>query len=254
MNMDFNERVVPGVSANFLFQEALARYQFALKYVRKGDKVLDVACGTGYGSSLLAQKGKVVGIDINRDAIKYAKRKYRRVSFLVADAQKLPFKDGEFDLAVSFEFIEHIKKPEKLLHEVKRVLKRKGTFILSTPNKKFPKIVESPYHEKEYTYQELKKLLEEHFKKVTLYGETKDNKAKEAFKSFLDSQKVRENIIGKDILGFRKFIPRGTKEFIWKYMGNFFGREVQEKLDFTNFPISSKKGEDSEYFVALCQL
>lgn len=114
--------------------EGLARYKFATKYVH-GKTVLDVACGSGYGSNMLKNFAKeVYGVDYSREAVKYAKEFYRDIAFLVASAEYLPFKEGVFDTVVSFETIEHLRKPEKFVEDVKRILKGSGGLtIISTP-------------------------------------------------------------------------------------------------------------------------
>lgn len=118
--MDFNERVIPGVSANFLYQEALARYEFALKYIKPGDKILDVGCGTGYGAAILGRYAKVIGIDSERQAIEYARQKYHEdAKFRIGDAEELNFDDKFFEIAISFEVIEHLKSPQKFLDKQK---------------------------------------------------------------------------------------------------------------------------------------
>ncbi|OGH16742.1 MAG: hypothetical protein A3C30_00160 [Candidatus Levybacteria bacterium RIFCSPHIGHO2_02_FULL_40_18] len=254
--MDFNERVIPSISANFLFQEALARYIFAEKLIKKGSRVADIGCGTGYGTSVLAKKGEVVGIDNSREAISFAERHYQDTDFLVADATKLPFKNGEFDIACSFEVIEHLKNPKHFLSEAKRVLKKRGILVLSTPNKAISSIAgspESPYHEKEYTYEEFKDLLKEFFPNVKILGQTKSKRARNAIIEFLNSQIARETLGSKDKFRLRKLIPKNIKEEIWKYLGDFYGRTSQNKLSFNDFPIGADNVSQSDYFIAICK-
>ena len=138
--MDFTgERLVPGKVDLELEVEHMNRYIFASDLV-KNKKVLDAACGTGYGTALLAQSAeRVFGIDISKEAISYAESNYsaKNVNFAVANIEKLPFESDFFDVVVSFETIEHVdtQKQEKFLSEVKRILKKDGIFIISTPNK-----------------------------------------------------------------------------------------------------------------------
>jgi len=255
--MDFNERVIPGVTANFQFKESSARYEFARKIFKKGTKVLDVGCGTGYGSSLLAKKCKVFAIDINEEAINFARKHYsNRIKFRVAKTERLPFKNQEFDAICSFEVIEHIEKVDRMLKEIYRVLKNGGKFVLSTPNRginspdgKF----KSPYHVREYIPEEFLELLKKYFPKVEIKSQKKNEVAEKAFKDFLESQKAREKIVDRDVLGIRKVIPVFMKERIWKYAGNLFGRRTQESLKTFDFPIKSGNLKSAEYLIAVCE-
>ena len=250
--MDFDERVIPGITANFQFQESLARYEFVLGILKRKVKVLDVGCGTGYGSDLLSRRFEVVALDKDREAISFAKKHYPNgANFVVGDATKLPFEDAEFDAVCSFEVIEHIEDAEKMLSEVKRVLKKGGNFILSTPKSKGD-CVRSPYHIREYDEFELRGLLEKYFKKIEILGQVKSARASIAFDDFLRSQKARESLVRKDFLGLRKVFSRNLKEKIWKYMGGFFGRKSQEELGTSDFPIKAGGLDKAEFLIAVC--
>lgn len=104
--------------------------------IEKGDRILDVACGSGVVSHKCVEKGAIVyGVDINCNAIKYAKGKHiKNSTFIVADAQNLPFKSGYFDAVVCCEVIEHLHNPEFMIDEVSRVLKENGRICVFTPN------------------------------------------------------------------------------------------------------------------------
>jgi ubiquinone/menaquinone biosynthesis C-methylase UbiE len=118
----------------------LARYALAAQMVRPGDVVLDVACGMGYGSTVLAQNsraGSILGLDNSERAIEYARACHggAGVEFDVADAIDLGrVPDRSVDLVVSFETIEHLAEPEVFLDEVVRVLRPSGRLIASVPN------------------------------------------------------------------------------------------------------------------------
>jgi SAM-dependent methyltransferase len=167
------ERVVPGKTPTLQFVEHLLRYRFAARSV-VGTKVLDVACGTGFGSSILAEKaGYVVGIDNSFETIQYAYQNYSipNLSFSVADCRMLPMRSRSFDLAVMFEAIEHISDPEQCLSEIRRILHARGILIISTPNATRPmKAIEehNPFHLKEFTEGEFLELLRPHFRHVQL--------------------------------------------------------------------------------------
>lgn len=238
--MDFAERVIPGLTSNYMFKQALARYQFAKKFI-KNKNVLDAACGTGYATI-------GTGIDNNPEAITFAQRHYQ-AKYVVGDILNMPFKNHFFDVVTSFETIEHVDA-NKFLLEIKRVLKKNGILILSTPCKNGPS--NSPYHVREFTKVELEILLKKHFKTVAIYGQTSSRRAKIAWKDFLNSQETRKSLINFDSLGFRKLIPRELKEFMWKYLGNWFSkRKTQENLSEEDFPVVAYN-HSCQTLVAVC--
>ncbi len=175
--MDFTgERLVPGKADLELETEHINRYIFANNFV-KDKKVLDAACGTGYGSALMAKTAtSVFGVDISEEAISYAKSNYgtQNTNFLAADIEKLPFEDSFFDVVVSFETIEHVdtNKQEKFLLEVKRTLKKDGLFVVSTPNKEvYQKRGENHFHVAELSFVEFKNFLENKFQHVKIFSQ-----------------------------------------------------------------------------------
>lgn len=97
-------------------------------------KCLDVGCASGYMVSEISKhypKAKYVGVDSYDKVVVHAKKNYPHINFKVANAEKLPFKKEEFDLLICYETIEHITNPLKALKEMKRVLKKNGTLILT---------------------------------------------------------------------------------------------------------------------------
>jgi len=212
------ECVVPNKTPYITFLEHINRYQFALKFV-KSKTVLDVACGTGYGSNYLTKEAKeVVGVDISNDAINYAKNNYIKpnLNFYNGDAINLPFLDESFDVIVSFETIEHIRKYDKFLNECWRVLRNGGLFICSTPNKKISsphtKLPLNPFHVKEFYIDEFYELLDRYFVDTRLYGQQNTNLIK-------NSIKKRVIDIGRRLLSV---IPKGKiiKRVIKKYINS----------------------------------
>jgi SAM-dependent methyltransferase len=135
--------------------------------------ILDVACGTGYGSALLSAKGAclVVGGDISRQAISRAKRFYKcnQVEFVVLSATDLPFRDSSFGVLLSFETIEHLNDARSFLKELRRVLKDESPIALSTPNA----LVSHgwSYNLKEYTKEEILDLTRQEFTISQVYGQ-----------------------------------------------------------------------------------
>ncbi|MFC2161323.1 class I SAM-dependent methyltransferase [Acidobacteriota bacterium] len=117
----------------------MASYKTALRYAYNR-KILDLGCGTGYGSHFLASFGakKVIACDLSEEALKYAKRFYGHpsVEYINIDLNiTLPFKDKSFDFVFCSQVIEHISEPIKLLFEIKRVLNSGGFCLVTEPNK-----------------------------------------------------------------------------------------------------------------------
>jgi len=158
------ERVIPGEVDADLFNEHWARYLFAQQFAA-GKNALDAACGSGYGSALLAATAaSVVGVDVAPDAVEYARRRYgsEKAAFAQADCLALPFAPGQFDLIVAFEIIEHLQDAEGFLRELKRVLAPAGLLLLSTPNRLYyteDRGEVNPFHAREFSYSEFAELM-----------------------------------------------------------------------------------------------
>lgn len=156
--------------------EDVERYRFAARFV-SGQRVLDVACGTGYGSRLLASAGGaryVVGADLDSQAsVVRTFHLHGQVDFISADCCRLPLGDGTMDAVVSMETIEHLTDANAYLSEVRRVLKPSGTAIVSTPvnNGDTRYKPENPYHVREYSCEEFQALLERTFTAVTVWSQ-----------------------------------------------------------------------------------
>jgi len=127
------ERFVPGIAGE-IAHEHWHRYAFARR-LGAGKRVLDVACGEGYGSALLAGvAGSVTGIDIDAAAVAHARQRYAalaNVSFAEGSAATLPLPDASVDVVVSFETIEHLPRADqpRMLAEIARVLTEDGVLV-----------------------------------------------------------------------------------------------------------------------------
>ncbi len=165
------ERMVLGTSSKRVEQDHLARYEFAKKYVASKN-VLDIACGSGYGSKMLSEAGatEVVGVDIDKEAIEYATKKYAGLGlqYICESAATVSFPKNHFDVIVSFETIEHLNDDirSQYLEVIKNSLKTDGVIILSTPNKlitsPWSEKPLNPYHVLEYYKKDLEKELKQH--------------------------------------------------------------------------------------------
>ena len=166
------ERFVPGSpdAKGEMWYEHWHRYHYVLPLVA-GKTVLDVACGEGYGSALMSRRAaKVSGVDISRDAITHGRATYAdraNLQFFEASCTTLPFEAASFEVAVSFETIEHIKEQAQFLDEIKRVLRFDGVLILSCPNKaeySDKRGFTNEFHVKELYRPELEALLAPRFR------------------------------------------------------------------------------------------
>jgi SAM-dependent methyltransferase len=166
----------------WLRNQHLARYRWASGFA-KDRLVLDAACGTGYGSRLMAEAGalQVTSLDFSPEAAREARRSgdLGFLHFVRADAARLPLREGAVDLYACFETIEHVEDDEALLREARRVLGPAGRLLCSTPNRDLlsPGLTlrdrpRNPYHVREYAIAEFRSLLARFFPRVELFGQT----------------------------------------------------------------------------------
>jgi len=178
----------------------MRRYEFACE-ILKGQKVLDAACGAGYGSYMLAKAGNfVTGIDISEEVIQYATQRYAsemlpvyglenppgqeyphytiantRLTYLQQDVKDTLFNFFIFDAVVCFETIEHIEDYGALLKEMIRVKRPEAPFIVSTPNIAIRK--GGPiggHHTQEWSISQFKELMSVYFESAEWYGQLWD--------------------------------------------------------------------------------
>lgn len=171
---DTGERMIPEFhKGRNIYGAHIGRYQ-AGRSVIKDKIVLDIACGSGYGTKLMAPHAKeVYGVDIDKQTITYAKKHFsaKNITYLVGNGTEIPLDDDSVDVVVSYETIEHIEDYEGFMKEVKRVLKKNGLFLLSTPND--AEYMEgNHFHIHEFVYDELKSLVGKYFKHHKDYFQT----------------------------------------------------------------------------------
>ncbi|WP_244099308.1 glycoside hydrolase family 99-like domain-containing protein [Burkholderia gladioli] len=171
------ERYIPGMSAH-IEVEHMHRYLVARRLCA-GKRVLDIACGEGYGSYALSRAAALVtGVDISEEAVQHARAAYGHradnLDFVVGSAADIPLDDASFDIVVSFETIEHHDQHEAMIREIKRVLRPGGLVVISSPNKhEYSDVTgySNPWHVKELYLDEFESLLRGTFAKVDLYGQ-----------------------------------------------------------------------------------
>jgi 2-polyprenyl-3-methyl-5-hydroxy-6-metoxy-1,4-benzoquinol methylase len=157
---------------NDMFDESrrsfhIERYQFARSFCA-GKRVLDGACGTGYGSAILGQVAEQVeGVDLGLDAVEYARKNYAgsTVHFSKSLIELTPFEESSFDTVVSFETIEHTLSPRAAVREFVRLLKGDGVAVISIPNN----WGYTEYHFFDFNLNMLSRLLSEYFGSIEFY-------------------------------------------------------------------------------------
>jgi SAM-dependent methyltransferase len=153
------------------------RYAFALECAR-GKRVLDAACGEGYGSALLAQVARQVrGVDVDATTVAHAAARYRRdtLVFEQADCTALDhLPDASFDLILSIETLEHVHEQERMLDGFRRLLADDGLLILSSPDKRTysdARGYRNEFHVRELYRDEFEALIGARFPHYRLYGQ-----------------------------------------------------------------------------------
>lgn len=174
--MEFTgERFLPHVEGDIQL-EHMHRY-LAVQYLVRGKRVLDIACGEGYGSDILGDfAANVIGVDIDEVSVHHAQQRYSRanVSFTNGDATSIPLPDASVDVVVSFETIEHVYAHNCVMSEFKRVLAPGGILIISSPDRSEYSDVpgyKNPYHVRELYLSEFQALLSEYFVGHIMYGQ-----------------------------------------------------------------------------------
>ena len=214
------ERYTPECVREMLY-EHYARYAMATPFAR-GLRVLDCACGEGYGSAMLATVAQsVLGVDLSDAAVGHARARYARANlqFAQGDASALKLAPAQFDLVVSFETLEHLEAQEQMLQGFKSVLTPTGALLISSPDKynyTDRSSYQNPFHVKELYRDEFEALLRRHFQHVRLFGQ------KLAFQSV-----------------------------IWDLSPSKPTQVFAEQLDTTSGQLSSTPDTEHMYFIAL---
>lgn len=162
------ERIIPKQlkATNGMLLEHLARYYFATPYVK--GRVLDIACGTGYGSHMTAKERKrevtqIVAVDLDQETLNYANVEYnhQKIEYVQGDVtdRTLPERLGEFDTILCFETIEHVEDDRAVMENLYRMLKPGGILVLSSPfgrGRGMP--TSEPFHVHQLTPEEFEEL------------------------------------------------------------------------------------------------
>ena len=169
------ERTLPDVPAeNYWYRRHLVVYEWIAARVG-GLRVVDMACGEGYGSDVLGgTAASVVGVDANPEAHEHATLRYRRPNLRFERALVEGFSEP-CDVVVFLQTIEHVEDPGAILEHFKSMLAPGGFAYVSTPNlltlaPAGAEKSDNPWHLREYRAEEFRRLCEDHFERVELLG------------------------------------------------------------------------------------
>jgi SAM-dependent methyltransferase len=217
-----------------------------------GLRVLDLGCGSGSGTALLAESAKrAVGVD--RVAPDPASRRGAAV-FCRCDLAALPLCPRSFDVVASFQVIEHLRDPAPYLRAISELLAERGIALLSTPNRQLSDGV-NPYHVREYRGAELRELLAGHFAEVELYGVGMS----EPVRAHLAARSRRiQRVMRLDPLRLRDRLPRAWIELLFAWAALLVRRagaraEGAPDASWRDFPIGRADDATSLDWLAICR-
>ena len=247
------ERIGPGSP---WWGEHVARYELALTHV-EGKTVLDAACGAGYGTTILQSRAKwVTGVDLDEAAIAATRRSIdpARGEVIRADATRLSFDDGHFDVVTSFETLEHLPDRPAFLREMARLLAPGGLLLLSTPNARYTRPIDgkprNPFHLFEYLPHELRAELSPWFSDVTLLGQSLD--ARFVVPPFAwDARFVSDPMVkvGCQLRRAAYRLPPGTRDAIAQLL---WGHDFFPRAD--DYHFAPEIVDDAPVLFALCRV
>lgn len=145
-------------------------------------KILEIGSGEGFNSYALGKKGnEVIGIDLSQKNIAISKKRYPNVTFLLMDAERLKFKSESFDEVYAMDILEHVDNLNKVLESVKRVLKKKGRFVVNIP-----------YHKSEHWLLKIRPTFHKEIHHVRIFGENELEKTMKKIRFMLLKKEKRD--------------------------------------------------------------
>lgn len=170
MKVSTIERLIPDqaasddVTGQATLKLHLQRYEFAAEHIKPG-RLLDIACGVGYGTRLMVEKAKniveALGVDLSQEAVEYARQHYAsaQIRFLHHDAMTFADERG-FDSIVSLETVEHVPDAIGLINHLVELIRPGGVFVASAPTT--PSVDVNPYHLHDFTEGSLRSMVTAH--------------------------------------------------------------------------------------------
>ncbi len=229
------------LSDNPIHQRLLKAYHLVEPYIQ--GSLLELGCGEGRGVELLAPKcDQYLGLDKIAEIISDLQIRYPHLEF--KEAVFPPFidlNDNTFDTIVSLQVIEHIKDDRAFLEEIYRVLKPCGKAIITTPNIK-KTLTRNPWHIREYTSNQLFRLVDSIFDDVEMKGITGSDKL---WKYYDQNKKSVEKITRFDILNLQYRLPAP----ILRIPYDILNRVNRNKLQHQNNELVSSINQD-DYLIS----
>lgn len=195
------ERVSRDASDNFVFQRSLLAYYAAAE--RISGQVLEIGTGAGYGIEVVAPHAeRFVTVDKHAPAKPLTEAEH--VVFQQAVVPPLNFASNSFDFVISFQVIEHIRHDMEFVHEVRRVLRPGGCFIVTTPNAPMS-LTRNPWHVREYSAAQLCNLLKCDFSEVEMLGVFGNEKIMSYYEN---NRRNVERLMRFNVLDLQHRLPR----------------------------------------------
>lgn len=218
-----------------------ARHHFAYRHILSSVKncvVADIGCGAGYGCKLLSEQARLIcGIDYDFNAVRYSKNNFNgpNICYVQMNAVALGLQ-RVFDVAVSFQVIEHMVDVHDFVAQLKKIVKPGGTIFISTPNvlgaKPSRGNAGNRFHRNEMDYYEFRDLMMKKFSSCNIFGVSYE----------LDNR-FRDLIQKLPFYHWGTFLKRTSK----------IKKLINHTLDLTKFRITDTDLAKSMDLLAICQ-
>ena len=223
-----------------IYLRHLFAYKFATDQIPENSFILEIGSGSGFGTKVLFQHTqKIIGLDVDKNIIEYASRKYgsENCVFKRYSGLKIPYSDSTFDAVVSFQVIEHIQNDIGIISEIYRVLKDNGIFILTTPNRIFRGLRSdqkplNKFHVREYSVEELDALLKNKFLNIEIWGIRANETVQKIERKNME---CGLKIASFDPLRLRKLMPRSLRRMIFNVFLNQRAKNFLQEYDLNDY-------------------
>ncbi len=215
------------ISDNPIHQRLVKAYVEAAQRVQ--GNLLEVGCGVGRGLKLMMEASdQYTAIDKNDKLIAQLQVQYPDLRFINQNIPPLSeLADDQFDYVVSFQVIEHIPNDDAFVKEIHRVLKPGGKAIITTPNRLLS-LTRNPWHIREYTAEELRKLMGKYFAQLDTLGVHGNEKVQQYYEQ---NKKSVEWIKRWDVLNLQYRLPRWVLQIPYETLNRLNRNKLQKHND-----------------------